>query len=135
MKRIVSGLILIALILGLTACAKPYTSANNGSTVNLQVDDPFEIQLEGNPTTGYSWTIESYDSTVVKQVGEGEYKQKENAAPIGGGGIYTFKFQTVAGGDTWIKLNYHRTFEKNVPPAETYELHVVVGTMGRILEQ
>ena len=120
------------LLFGCTACARPFTEKENGQTINLAVDDPFEIELPGNPTTGYQWEIADFDASVVKSAGEPEFKADSKA--IGSGGMHTFRFQTVADGQTTIKLIYHRSFEKDTPPIKTYELTVVVGTMGQILE-
>ena len=91
------------------------------------------VQLLENPTTGYTWEVEPYDSSVVKATGEPEYQAESQA--IGAGGLYTFRFQTVADGQTALKFIYHRTFEKDVPPIRTFEVKIVVGTMGQILEK
>ena len=116
----------------LTSCTKPYTEEDNGRTINLGIYDPFEIELAGNPSTGYIWDVLSYDSTIIKQVGKAEFEPIDDK--IGSGGKYTFNFQTIAAGQTTLVLIYYRKFEENVPPAKTFELKVVSGTMGRILE-
>lgn len=117
----------------LTFCAGPFTEKDNGRTITLGIDDPFEIELEGNPSTGYIWEAVSYDTLLVKQVGEAGFEHGSDA--IGSGGKYTFRFQTVAAGQTKLVLFYHRKFEENKPPEKTFELKVVSGTMGRILEE
>ena len=116
----------------LTSCTKPFTEEDNGRTINFGIDDPFEIELAGNPSTGYIWDVLSYDSTIVKQVGKAEFEPIDDK--IGSGGKYTFNFQTISAGQTTLVLIYYRKFEENVPPAKTFELKVVSGTMGRILE-
>ncbi len=127
-------LLLISIIaLFLSSCVGPFTIEDNGTTVNLSTDDPFEIDLSANASTGYLWKILPYDSTVIKQVGKPEFKSNNDGA-IGSAGIITFKFQTIADGQTDLKLVYHRRWEENEPPAKTFEMKIVVGTMGRILE-
>lgn len=117
----------------LTSCAGPFTIDDNGTTVNLSNDDLFEIELVGNASTGYSWQVLPYDSTVIKQVGEPEFKSKDDR--VGSAGIITFRFQTIADGQTDLQLVYIRKWEENKPPAKTFSMKIVVGTMGRILEE
>ena len=133
MKKLLQMAGLSVLLVALAACAQPLTQADNGKTINLAVDDPFEIELEGNPTTGYTWEVEPYDSSVIKATGEPEYQAETQA--IGAGGLYTFRFQTLTDGQATLKFIYHRTFEKDVPPIRTFEVKIVVGTMGQILEK
>jgi predicted secreted protein len=40
------------------------TEEDNGSIVTVIVGDIIQIQLEGNPTTGYSWGAENLDSNL-----------------------------------------------------------------------
>jgi inhibitor of cysteine peptidase len=128
MKR-VPFLFACLLLMALSACAaKPsaliYTKEMNSKTVEIQSGATFYITLEGNPTTGFTWEVQDMDSTVVKQVGEVEFKADTDA--IGSGGMQTLTFTAVAPGATTLKLIYHRPFEKDVPPAETFNLIVTV---------
>ncbi|HBA82539.1 MAG TPA: hypothetical protein DCZ95_00450 [Verrucomicrobia bacterium] len=132
MNKISMALCVTFLALGLLACGKPLTLADNGKTLNLSVDDPVQVELEGNPTTGYLWELAPYDATVIKAIGEPDFKADSQAT--GAGGLFTYNFQTVADGQTVLKFVYRRPFEKDVPPIKTYELKIVVGTMGQILE-
>ena len=95
-----------------------------GSTVELKAGDMLELMLAGNPTTGYVWEISSSVPTVIRPVGEPEYKA--NSAALGAGGIYTFRFQAVAAGQAQLKLIYHRPFERATPPLKTCDVTVVV---------
>jgi inhibitor of cysteine peptidase len=95
-----------------------------GSTVNLRVGDTMEVVLEGNPTTGFSWETAALDASVLKQLGEPEFKP--DTSLIGAGGKFTFRFEAVASGQTLLQLVYHRPWETNVPPEKTFEMTVVV---------
>ncbi|HJN06815.1 MAG TPA: protease inhibitor I42 family protein [Bacteroidales bacterium] len=132
MKKFIKSLIIVCFTVFITSCAGPFTIEDSGSTVNLTNDDPFEIELEGNASTGYTWQVMPFDSTVIKQVGEPEFNSKDGK--IGSGGMITFKFQTIGDGQTDLLLVYRRLWEENEPPAKKFELKIVVGTMGRILE-
>jgi len=132
MKNLIKISLIVVIALFISSCTGPFTIDDNGKTVNLSIDDPFEVDLSGNASTGYSWKILPYDSTVIKQVGEPVFKSNDGGA-VGAGGIITFKFQTVADGQTNLKMIYSREWE-NKPPSKTFEMKIVVGTMGRILE-
>jgi inhibitor of cysteine peptidase len=95
-----------------------------GSTVNLRAGDTMEVVLEGNPTTGFSWETAALDASVLKQLGEPEFKP--DTSLIGAGGKFTFRFEAVAPGQTLLQLVYHRPWETNVPPEKTFEMTVVV---------
>jgi inhibitor of cysteine peptidase len=95
-----------------------------GSSVELNTGDSLSLALEGNPTTGYVWEIESNDPAVMKPSGEPEYHADSEA--IGAGGTYTFRFTAVAKGKVTLRLVYHRPFEKNVPELKSCEVTIIV---------
>ena len=124
---------LVAIIIFVSSCAGPFTIEDSGTTVNLGIDDPFEIELQGNASTGFAWQVMPYDSTIIKQVGEREYTANDDR--VGSAGTYTYKFQTTAAGQTDLLLVYHRKWEEHKPPVKMFKMKIVVGTMGRILEE
>ena len=123
---------LVVIIISIFSCSGPYTFEDSGRTVNFSTDDPFEIVLSGNTSTGYTWHVMPFDSSVIKQVGKPEFKSEDGK--IGAGGEITFKFQTIADGQTNLLLLYRRGWEENELPAKKFEMKIVVGTMGLILE-
>jgi inhibitor of cysteine peptidase len=118
----------------LSGCA--VTSASNelklgksdaGKSFDLAKGGTLEITLEGNPTTGYLWSLLSGNDGVLKPAGDYAYKQ--DAAPagmVGVGGKFTFKFQAVGAGAAQLKFGYQRPWEKDVPPIETFQVDVNV---------
>ncbi len=121
---------LMASLLLLTACTGPLTMKDSGRTLELPIDGGFEVELAGNMTTGYSWTIASCDEHVVRSLGEPTYAADSDK--LGAGGLFTFKFQAVSAGETEVVLVYHRPWEKEMPPAKTFSVKIISGTMGRI---
>jgi inhibitor of cysteine peptidase len=95
-----------------------------GSTVELNSGDTLSLSLEGNPTTGYPWEIDSNDPAVMELAGEPEYNPDSEA--IGSGGTYTFRFTAVAQGQVTLRLIYHRIFEEEVPALKSCEVIVTV---------
>lgn len=94
------------------------------STVELNTGDTLTLALEGNPTTGYDWEVESNDPAVLELSGEPEYSSESSAT--GAGGTYTYRFKAVAKGQVTLRLIYHQPFEKNVPPSKSCEVTINV---------
>lgn len=95
-----------------------------GSTVELNTGDSLTLDLEGNPTTGYTWEVTSNDLAVLKPAGEPEFTPDSEA--IGSGGTFTFRFAAIDKGKVALKLIYHRSFEKNAPALKSCELAINV---------
>jgi inhibitor of cysteine peptidase len=101
------------------------TMDDNGSEMQLKKGQTLVVTLEGNPTTGYSWEVEEpLDEQVLRQVGEAEFKAESEA--LGAGGVQILRFEAVNAGQITLKLVYHRPWEKDVEPLETYSIQVVV---------
>lgn len=100
---------------------------DDGTTVEVEVNDTFKVVLKGNPTTGYSWTalISEEDAGILRQVGEPTYIPDSDLT--GAGGTYTFVFEAMAPGEAVLKLEYARPWE-SVPAEKTFTVTVRVGT-------
>lgn len=100
------------------------TEENNGQTISVAAGSEIVVKLEGNITTGYSWSVQNLDAQYLHQQGEEEYKSDSDL--IGAGGISTFTFKTIHSGQTTLKLIYSRPFEKDTPPEKVFEISVVI---------
>jgi inhibitor of cysteine peptidase len=124
-----SLVISILLILCLAGCHSGTGQANlteedNGTTINLKAGDEIVLNLKGNITTGYSWSVQELDEQYLQQQGEEEYKSDSNL--IGAGGTSTFTFKAMQAGQTTLRLIYSRPFEKDTPPEKIFEIKVVI---------
>ena len=104
--------------------ARQLTEADAGRLVELRVGDILEVTLPGNPTTGFQWEVGAIDTTTLRPMGEPKFEPSNNA--VGSGGKVTLGFAALAIGQTELKLIYHRPFEKNVAPAQTFEVNVTI---------
>ena len=97
---------------------------DNGKTIDLTKGGTLVVQLESNPSTGYSWAVNG-DPSPLKLVSS-EYKQPDQSGRIGAQGIQEFHLEATAPGTSILKLVYRRPWEKNVAPAKMFALNVNV---------
>ncbi len=118
---------MLPVISGKVANMKLDVSAS-GSTQQLKKGEVVSISLESNASTGYAWTAKISDTAVVVQMGEPEYiEPTPSGTPlVGAPGTQTFFFQAVEKGTATITLDYARSFETNVAPAQTVTIIVEV---------
>ena len=117
-------IICAALVAACGADPMTLTQKDAGTTVHVKQGSIVNIDLEGNPTTGYTWEVAPGGSGVLTQQGEPTFKANSNA--LGSGGMMTLQFKAAPPGTTHLKLIYHRTFEPNVAPLHTFEVTIVV---------
>jgi inhibitor of cysteine peptidase len=100
-----------------------------GSTVELLPGQRLTVTLPGNPTTGFAWEMAPGAGSILASQGEAQCTAASNGASgkLGAGGIYRFDFVALGTGSAPLKFIYRRSFEKDVAPAETFEVTVVVG--------
>jgi inhibitor of cysteine peptidase len=103
---------------------KQLTEKDSGVSIDLNVQDILTISLPDNPTTGFHWGIDRADSRILRPTGDPVYEPSSNL--VGSGGRTTFQFEAIEAGSTRLRLIYHRSFEKDVPPASTFDLNVKV---------
>lgn len=140
MKRTCNWLIATFMIVWLSACsvlpapvppsatAAPETvqiqAEDAGSTITLRTGDRLEVALNGNLTTGYGWEPQDLDSRILQTEGEMDYTSDSQA--LGASGVFRWRFKAAAAGETVLKMIYHRSFETDTPPLETFEVNIVV---------
>lgn len=99
---------------------------DNGGQVTLEAGQTLAISLPSNPSTGYSWEVESIDAAVLSQTGDPEFESEAEGDVVGAGGTETFRFEAVASGTVQLTLIYHRPFEEGVDPVDTFSITVEV---------
>ena len=100
-------------------------ATDNNTTINVTAGEFLVVTLEGNPTTGYTWEVtEPLDEQVLRQVGEIAFVPESDL--IGAGGVQIATFEAVGAGEATIKLVYHRPWETEVEPVDTFTVNVTV---------
>lgn len=128
-KVLVSGIIILTVcwVLAFPSFAEKIslTKSDNRSSIKMATGDNLEIALDGNPTTGYVWEKVEGDNAILPGQGDYKYTPAEPSL-VGSGGKFAFTFLGAAAGKTRLYFIYHRTFEKNVAPAKSFEIMVTV---------
>ncbi len=104
-----------------------FTAADNGSTVKLNTGQIMSITLDANPTTGYTWEVaEPPSGQIMRQIGEIDFIPSQHDPEIvGAGGVQIVRFEVINAGQTSLKLIYHRPWETDVEPRDTFSIYVV----------
>jgi inhibitor of cysteine peptidase len=122
----IRSLALAGMLALLAACAPlTVTEQNNGSSVKLSPGRSLLVQLYANPSTGYNWEVAGMDSALLRLNKTTAVQPPPHNPPIvGAPETMILEFQALARGHTALKLVYHRPWEQNTPPEQTYVLDV-----------
>lgn len=107
---------------------------DNGSTINIRKGDGIYLSLEGAPSTGYSWELVDLDKNILEQQGDVIIRSIPpikkpggmEVEVVGGPGTYDFSFIAVRSGETSLHLIYHRPWEKDIEPIDTFTLNIEI---------
>lgn len=94
-----------------------------GSGRLLAVGDLLQVNLRGNPTTGYVWEAVAVLAQLRQQ---SPPRQRSNSQLVGTGGITSFEFRAIAGGYGILELVSRRPWEKDKPPLNTCLIQISV---------
>lgn len=118
----------LILVLTLAACslaAVQLTADDNGGQVEVEAGQEFTIVLSGNPSTGFTWEAKDLDTTMFELVGEPEFVS-DDPGLVGAGGTLTLTFKALQAGTVPLTLVYHRPWETDVEPIDTFSVTVTV---------
>ena len=101
------------------------TASDNGQKLTLFAGQELVIQLPGNPSTGYTWEAKDLDAGMFQQVGEPVFVSS-NTNLVGSGGTLTLTFRVLKTGPAALTLVYHRPWETNVAPLQTFSIKATV---------
>lgn len=86
----------------------------------------FSFSLDSNPSTGFQWSVNSYDKNQLQLISS-EYQAKKPVL-IGSGGKQIFKFKVLnpsSNLNTKIELSYARSWDKSASKKQI--VHVFYG--------
>jgi len=132
-----SGRLLLAVavlgvvLLALTGCTGDgsdvtLTMEDDGSSVRLRRGSTLTVELESNPSTGYSWAVITQPA-ILSSTGEPEYIEPESAdGVVGAPGTERFEFRGANAGTDVLEFEYARSWETTAPPEDTFKVTVTV---------
>lgn len=105
------------------------TQQDNGETIRVKQGGVIFIQLEGNPTTGYTWEVETVDNSYLVLSGEPQFEGEQDVGEdqlLGAGGQFLFAFDAIKAGTTDLRLVYRRPFEPDIDPIEVFSVQIEI---------
>jgi inhibitor of cysteine peptidase len=102
------------------------TAQHSGQTVAASVGQRIFINLEGNPSTGFSWSLTSSNGDSVVSTGPYVYTATSPGV-TGSGGTFSFPFQAVKLGPTTLGLTYRQPWN---PEGEVQTFSVTIQVTG-----
>ena len=98
--------------------------ASAGKTVDVPVGEFIELRLRENPTAGFHWLVQLSAKSVC-QIKEDRLEPPAQPTP-GLGGTHIWRIGTTQTGICDLSLSYGRAWEKNQPPARTFDVMINV---------
>ena len=93
-------------------CGFRIFAADTTNEVKLAVGQTYSIDLDSNPTTGYSWKLASPTNSVFMLVTNSYEPGKHPTGMVGVGGVEHWIFKTMQKGRAELTLEYMRPWEK-----------------------
>ena len=90
------------------------------------------IELEGNPTTGYTWVYSMSPEGVVAEVSNEYIPDQTAPGVVGSGGKFVFTFEAVAAGEAELVFSYLRTWEGTIPALRTAIYRAIVDNKNNL---
>ncbi len=106
---------------------------NSSSQKSAFTPESVKIELDGNPTTGFSWECEVSNPGIVKIEKSTEQitTEGDDRMMVGVPSKFIYKITSVKEGETKLTFKYRRPWE-NVQPAEEKTCNIKVAKDGSI---
>ncbi len=96
-------------------------------SISLKKNEKYTFEIQSNPTTGYLWSAESYDETMVRVTLENRQKKKSiDDVIIGASILVLVTIEALSAGETTVVLVEKRPWEKDKKPIKKIELQILV---------
>lgn len=128
MKRLLAIIAAAVMLAGAAIGAGSYMPMDSEVREEAVADfvaNQVDLYLPSNPTTGYSWSCETEDPTLIA-VRDQFFEDSNDLGFVGVGGTHWFHISGLKPGSTSVTFRYLRPWETEEAPAEetTYRLTV-----------
>jgi inhibitor of cysteine peptidase len=94
---------------------------DNGLHLSLTIGQELHVHLRSSPSTGFDWHQAERDDSILVEI-ERVYKADSDA--LGSPTNLIITYHLVGTGATRLVLHYQRAWEKEVPPLQTFVVHI-----------
>ncbi|ORX77329.1 hypothetical protein BCR32DRAFT_270721 [Anaeromyces robustus] len=109
---------------------KMMMEAQGDSVVTAKVNEPFKVELAGNPTTGYNWVLKNREeidaSPLIYQFGDNYNSDEHEEGMVGVGGTFIFEFEVNEDGCgkelPKLSFSYERSWENESAQTAEYTI-------------
>ena len=133
LSSVIGGDLVLYLVCQIQDMEKPSTQSlclgteMHGKTVTVTSHNQVVIELPGNATTGYAWTLVSLQGNAVKHIPPIDYTPTlQTQALVGAGGLFKASFEVVKPGTARIRLGYQRSWETSQSPVQTFDVILMI---------
>ena len=102
------------------------TDNNSGSEISIGTGERFEVRLESNPSTGFSWQLDLTTLQGVVELGSTSFEEPADSDVVGAPGTEVFVLEAVARGAGVLRFEYHRPSDDPPVPDRVVEYIVRV---------
>lgn len=114
-KKTMKVSIFLSLILIVTATKVLEYRNGKDNQLEVTIDEPFEVSLPSNPTTGFRWELKESVGKVKSATEDNVGKFKAGASrPLGSGGTQVFSFIAEEIGEAILTFVYKRPWGNNL---------------------
>lgn len=114
----------LALVAGCTGTSIQWLyQEDNGRTVEVPAGTEIIVSLPENPTTGYTWEM---NSGGLAATGDEYYPDKVPEGTVGSGGTHEWKYKAEKAGTYTIEGIYKRAWEETATDDERWQATIIV---------
>jgi predicted secreted protein len=115
-------IVMLFLVFVASASGQTENPALEKSTfIKAEMNKPFRIAVQSNPSTGYSWKVD-FDESFLK-LEDSRYIRPEQQTP-GKGGQQIFVFLPLKSGQTNVEMHYKRPWETAPVEIKKYSISI-----------
>ncbi|OMD36959.1 hypothetical protein BSK56_31780 [Paenibacillus borealis] len=102
----------------------------SGHVKKVAAGETFEITLEENASTGYSWSYAADGDTLELIAEKSKYPEQTDPPMVGVASQKTWTFKATKAGTYTLKFTYTQAWEKDQKPAQTVNYTIQVNKQG-----
>ena len=91
------------------------TQADDGRSFEVKQGEVIVVKLDSDHSVGFSWAVTDGPGPALKQEGSPVYARTMSKKGKAVGGTETWRFRAVSAGRVTVKMEYRRSWERNIP--------------------